>query len=139
MGRRRRWFTRLGLAVLAVVVGLFLWWQFGGSKQRRLNAERFAEVRVGMTQAEVEQILGGPPGDYGRHQGGVTRMTAEGYDPRGSVLKYWFDDSTRLEIAFDAQDRVVGTHKRFSWRREPAPPDSQLQAFIRWVRRQCGL
>src|SRR5262249_52328135 len=38
----------------------------------RINADSFEQIREGMTQAEVEAVLGAPPGDY-RKADDVTR------------------------------------------------------------------
>jgi hypothetical protein len=89
---------------------------------RRLNVDAFPLVRTGMTQAEVEGLLGGPPGNYGRHAGGEGMMTLEGYiAPAGSVERLWCDDANRFEIYFDREGRVVGLHKRASYSQSPAP------------------
>src|SRR5262245_16040141 len=89
---------------------------------RRLNVDAYPLVRTGMTQAEVEGLLGGPPGNYGRHATGRGLMTAEGYiAPAGSVERVWCDDAHRFEIYFDPEGRVVGLHKRASYSQSPAP------------------
>lgn len=57
--RKRRWVLVLaGLAVLAA--GAFVLWL----QPERISQENFDRIRVGMSRAEVEAILGGPPGDY---------------------------------------------------------------------------
>ncbi len=66
-----------------------------------------------MLQSEVEALLGGPAGNYGRNNSGRARMTLEGYfPPPESVERVWFDDTNRFEIYFDNQGQVVGYHKR---------------------------
>jgi hypothetical protein len=55
--------------------------------------------------------------------------------PPGSVERIWCDDSTRFEIYFDAQGRVVGHHERAGY--QQAPPDGKQ--LWRMARRQLGL
>lgn len=128
MSRRR---IVWGVALLAVAA-LLLFWQFGGRESdRRLAVENFPRVRAGMSQAEVEELLGGPPGNYGRFAGGETGMTLEGYiSPAGAVERVWCDDANRFEIYFDAGGRVAGQHRRSGYWQ--APPEVAL----RWLRRQ---
>jgi hypothetical protein len=59
--RRRKPLSVLavGLAVV-VVVGAFALWP----GQSKITRESFDRIQKGMSRAEVEAILGGPPGDY---------------------------------------------------------------------------
>jgi hypothetical protein len=118
---------------LAIVIG-FLLWQFSDSTPgRRLAHENYPLVRLGMSQAEVEGLLGGPPGNFGRYGGGATGMTLEGYlAPPGAVERVWCDDSNRLEIYFDAEERVVGLHRRAAYWQSPP------EGFLGWLRRVIG-
>src|SRR5688572_18885031 len=59
--RRWLWFLLLLLLVSAVAGFLLLSPPEKGSQITKTNAER---LRKGMTQKEVEDILGCPPGDY---------------------------------------------------------------------------
>jgi hypothetical protein len=91
-----------------------------------------------MSQAEVEALLGGPPGNYGRYLRGKASMTTEGViAPPGSVERVWCDDSNRLEVYFDGQGRMVGYHKRASYRQ--MPPDGFVVRLWRSVLRSLGL
>src|SRR5262249_61031581 len=90
------------LGLLAIVIA-FLLWQFCGpapsrrlEPSRRLAVENYALVRTGISQAEVEELLGGPPGNYGRFAGGGVHMTMEGYipgPPPGAGERILWDDS----------------------------------------------
>ena len=107
----RRW--RVLAVALAVAGGGLLWAWSGPAAGPRLRTESWPLVRAGQTQAEVEGLLGGPPGNYGRHAGGGAWMTLEGIiAPAGSVERVWCDDGTRLEVWFDPGGRVVVPHKR---------------------------
>lgn len=131
MGKRRKRWIWIGVAVFTVVLGFWLWSKPFGP---RLLVENYPKVQMGMSQAEVEELLGGPPGNYGRYAGGSTMMTEEGYmSPPGSVERIWCDDNNRFEIYFDAQNQVVGHHKRAGYKQE-----SPLSALLDELRRMLG-
>ena len=96
----------------------------------RLATENFALVKNGLTQTEVEALLGGPPGNFGRYANGGF-MTLEGYlSPPGSIELIWCDDNNRFEIYFDQQKRVVGYHRRAGY------SQGGQEGFFAWCRRQ---
>jgi hypothetical protein len=118
------------LGLLPLLIG-FLFWQFNIQiRGRRLVHENYTLVRMGMSQAEVEELLGGPPGNYG-HTGTNPIMSAEGYRvPSGAVERIWCDDSNRFEIYFDAAGLVIGHHRRAGYS-QPVP-----EGFFDWMRKQ---
>src|SRR5262245_61941779 len=124
-----------GVLALAVIIAiLWLWSDALAAPRTRLASENFPMIKNGMTLAEVENLLGGPAGNFGRHANGGSKMTMEGYiGPVGTKELIWCDDSNRFEIYFDAQDRVVGFHRRAGYAQ--SPPESILV----WLRRQLGL
>ena len=135
MAKRRM--LLVGLTVAVVTVGA---WSLGGSATGpRLRVENYPEVRVGLSQAEVEELLGGPPGNYGRYaRVGESMVTCEGYlVPPSSVEQIWCDDSTRFEIYFDERGRVVGHHKRAGY--QQTPPEGVFAGLWRLARRQLGV
>jgi hypothetical protein len=98
---------------------------------RRLNREGFSQLGLGMTQAQVEGLLGGPPGNYGRYASG--EMTLEEYSaPPGAVERIWCDDSNRFEIYFDADGRVVGHHRRAGYSQSPPA------GLVAWLKQVIG-
>ena len=117
----RRRIVIVGLALVLLAAAYFvLTWRPGAAAPRNLKVENFSRVEYGMTQAEVEELLGGPPGNYGAHAGGGNLMTMEGYvHPNDAVERVWCDDSHRFEIYFDAGGRVVGIHRRASYKQFP--------------------
>jgi hypothetical protein len=120
----------LGLLLLAGAGAALLLNPF----QARLNVEGFKHIRNGLTWAEVEELLGGPPGNYGRYAGGMSKMTMEGYlAPPGSIEQIWCDDTNRFEIYFDANDRVVGFHRRAGFLQEPPPARNWLDQLRIWL------
>jgi hypothetical protein len=86
-----------------------------------------------MTRADVEGLLGGPPGNYGEHAGGESRMSLEGYHvPPGAVELVWCDDSIFFMIFFDAKGCVVGHRQAADYRQEPP------EGFFARLRRALG-
>ena len=80
-----------------------------------LLSYNFEKIETGMQRGEVEKLLGGPPGHYGRNLGDST-MTCEGAAQSPQI---WTDDTNMLEIEFDENDSVIGTHKRAGYSRSP--------------------
>jgi hypothetical protein len=116
----RRWVPWVGLAaVLALLVVVAVSVQ---ALLPRLRHENFARIQVGMSLQEVEDLLGGPPGEYGLW--GLVEpltdgmMSQEGVAvPPGSTELVWFDASDRFEVWFDPQNTVVAVHRRAIWQR----------------------
>jgi hypothetical protein len=109
-----------GVVLILAVVGvsgyliLFQPWR-DLTSWNRLDPADLAKLRKGMSQADVEIVLGGPPGDYGNPElkGYPGTSTMEGYTrPKDFVLHVWFDDRNRFELCFDATGRLVLWHKR---------------------------
>jgi hypothetical protein len=66
----------IGIALVAGVIILAL--VIVGSLQWRFHPENHTAIRPGMTLQQVDDLLGGPPGDYGWFRFGSTMMTQEG-------------------------------------------------------------
>jgi len=126
MARRKT----LAVCLVAVASLTLLASRFLEVPHRSLRVDNFPLIRVGMPQAEVEDLLGGPPGNYGRYAPGM--MTAEGYlAPLGSTEKIWYDDCHRFEIYFDGAERVVGIHRRASYRQVPPTSSNWFDKLLR--------
>ena len=126
--RRRTIAWIAGSLLLAGVILSFVWLR----ASQRLNVENFSQIQQGMTQAEVEKLLGGPPGNYGRYSEKSGFMTLEGYfAPAGSVEKVWCNDKHRFEVYFDQDGQVVGQHKRAGYEQGSAP--SWLERLRAWL------
>jgi hypothetical protein len=116
--KRRRGIWFLGL--LIVVIASQLWSL--GVFYRRLAVKNYPLIRVGMSQDEVEGLLGGPPGDYGnplfRKSVGISmhRISARSH--------LWWDDFNRIEVHFDTEWRVKECYGHF-------PP----QGLFDWLQR----
>ncbi len=116
--KRRRW---LWVLVFAAACGAALLIFVSMTLLRaRFHPENIARLQVGMTQAEVEELLGGPPGDYGvwRTFGTHTMsMDVSTIVPAGSREAVWCDDDHFIRVYFDANDRFVHVYKRPKWER----------------------
>jgi hypothetical protein len=110
------WMIGIALVAGVIILGLLI----AGSLQWRFHPENHTAIRAGMTLQQVEDVLGGPPGDYGWFWFGSAMMTEEGViAPLGSTEMVWFNDDKRIEVHFDNQGRVVAVHKRATWERRP--------------------
>src|SRR5262249_34589183 len=103
--RRRRWLLGL-LAVLVLAAGLLLLWP----RPSAVTEENYGLIRLGMTLAEVETLLGGPAG---HHRVLIKRIvqTRDDIDvPRLAEGPYrqWIDMRHMIGVQFDADDRVIG-------------------------------
>ena len=130
--QRRRFIVSILVPVVLTSAVLLLVRLLAPSADKQLNVGGFFQIKVGMSLSEVEGLLGGPPGTYGRYAQGASMMTAEGYNaPPGSVEKVWCDDANRFEIYFDQQKHVVGYHKRARYSQEPGP--NWLDRLRKWL------
>jgi hypothetical protein len=62
MSRRRRILGGLAILLTLAAVGVGIQWLL--TPKHRITKESLELIKVGMTQSEVEDILGVPPGDY---------------------------------------------------------------------------
>jgi hypothetical protein len=103
-----------------VTAGLFVILILAGVRRPTLQVANYPSIRLGMTAAQVEELLGGPPGDYGRWWFGSISMSLEPVAvPPGSREAVWFNDDHRIEVSFNDGARVVAVHKRSLWVRRP--------------------
>jgi hypothetical protein len=101
MTKRRRWLL-LSVAFLAMVgvVGYLALWL--SSPRPRINGESIKLIKVGMTQEEVEAILGVPPGNYS--SGPICFFPPGGLTPRTEL---WIGEESAVHVSFDASRKVV--------------------------------
>ena len=117
------------LLIVAVLVLPYLLWS-----PRQLNHAGYARIEVGMSRAQVELLLGGPPGVYyPSYPGAGQIMTEEGYGVPGATETLWYDDRARYEIWFDPEGRVAGKHQRSGW--TASDYSTRLTGFIDLLRR----
>jgi hypothetical protein len=61
----------------------------------------FEAIRLGMTQREVEKILGGPPGHYAQSSVGVTRILPDG------LTQEWWGAEGIIVVEFTEEQLVL--------------------------------
>lgn len=85
-----------------------------------LSLAQFRKVEPGMTQTQVEALLGGPPGDYGFHQGGPVSETKLAWEtPPGSRIETWWSDDLKLQVAFGPDGKAAAKRQQPSYLRTP--------------------
>jgi len=117
MTRRRLLFGLLA-AVVALAVVVMLW------PPSAINRENKSKLRHGMTQAEVEAILGGP-----------ARDEVGGKPPRFLVKipenqKEWIGPECKITVVFNEDGRAGA----ISSENVSVPPEAMLEKFRRWLR-----
>jgi hypothetical protein len=106
----------LVLGCVAAVLGavsLMLWLAV---PRNRITKVSFDAIEVGMARQRVEEVLGGPPGNYGPDPYAelyVLDFVPPSNEP-SSVLSLWFDDGVAVGVWFDREGTVAS--KRFNQR-----------------------
>lgn len=101
----------LGFVILVVVVTGYLLLR----QTNPINRANFAKVQEGMTDKEVEQILGKSSGPWPFN------------DREGIRVDYWGRDNTLIVVLFDDDNKVK--HKEFS----DAKEETVLEKVRRWL------
>jgi hypothetical protein len=124
--RRPRWRPVVACAVLLALVALLLP-VFQGTPSPGIRAG-FDQIQNGLTEQQVEELLGGPRGvhDKTRRYSNVT--SAVGTGSGGSHLSWWYFPDCTIEVDFDDDHRVNG--KRI----ELPPPQSLFERAVRWCK-----
>ncbi len=120
--RRPRWRLFVSFAVLLALVALLL-----PALPRRPSTgrrARFDQIQTGMTEQQVEELLGGPRGVYDKTRRSPT-TTAAGTGAGRSHLSWWYFPDCTIEVGFDEDGRVNGR------RIESPPPQSLFERAVR--------
>jgi hypothetical protein len=81
------------LAAIVALVGAFIMWP----RTDRITAANCGLIREGMSQSDVEGILGGPPGDYRTVP--TKEWMLKPYRP-GEEPKTWQGDTGDIQVVF---------------------------------------
>lgn len=135
--RPRKFWYRFGLIALLFLLTVYILAQiYVVLTVRRLHYKNFALIREGMTKEEVETILGGPPGNYGDHPRPIyNSLSVSRLKPTLPINRTWSDDYNRIDVYFDAEDRVVDT---YVYEKYYQPPPKG-QGFVPWLKQLLGL
>jgi hypothetical protein len=133
-----RWLAVVaGLAAFEVAsIGAFaIWFAWPSS----ISRQQFASIQVGMSQTEVEAVLG-PPGDYRSSESADDRSTpqpgdrlgARNFDRYGS-LEMWLTDTAYVFVEFDASGKVCSGHfSSYKRSRNDLPYNVTWRVMHRW-------
>jgi hypothetical protein len=161
---RKRLLVLAGVALAAAVIVLAALQHYTYRQKlargRLIDQEHYDRIKTGMSRAEVEAVLGGPPGDF--HTQGVLYLEDVLHvDPTGSMVvcgppgdcvtgsvlyldppdsvvvrgerwEYWSGNEGQIAVAFDEQATVRGRDFRRGWR---FPPPSLAEWLQGWLRR----
>jgi hypothetical protein len=114
--QNRRWRLWLGLGLFALVI-------FGAPTvyfrydPNPIRYENYDDIRDNMTEAEVEALLGCPPGDY--RSGHVDYDLGPIDFPPCETEHRWQGDKGDIVVCRDLEHRITGT-LRLRGEREPA-------------------
>jgi hypothetical protein len=131
---RKRLLILAGVALaLAVIVPAAL--EFHAYRQklarsRLIDREHCDRIKVGMSRAEVEDILGGPPGDYHTVNvgNGWTGAVGDCVFVDGDTVRTWVGHEGVISVEFDEQGRA----KWLAFEEASRPPPSPSLAY--WLR-----
>jgi hypothetical protein len=102
MQLKKHHFVYTGVAALAVVCAFILY--IGYMSWSPINREAFTRIRPGMTEHEVEAILGGPCS----HSMNLPAHVAMPPANRPVAMKTWEDREASCLVMFNSDDRVIG-------------------------------
>jgi hypothetical protein len=112
------------VAVAFLAVGIYGILRLAQLLRPGITQENFDRIQEGMTEQEVERILGGPSGYHADRP--VVVMNSGTMFFRPSHL--WIGDSGIVTICFSSGEPRTVVHKEF----EPLPPEP----FDEWLRRK---
>jgi hypothetical protein len=104
-----RWHPAVAVVSLLVLLGVGVRQVFFLETNPRITKANFAQIKAGMSRAEVEAILG-PPGDY---RTGPTvclyslRLPTDPPPPANSLRLQWRGDDTEIWLWVDPQGVVL--------------------------------
>ena len=98
----------LVVAVLALAVGTGAY-ALKELTRPRFHAERFWQIRAGMTQAYVEKLLGAPPGNYESEPDIRKPYLLHGVNIGDVTIAEWTDDSGVYNVYYNKKGDVAST------------------------------
>ena len=120
MPHRRSLLLLLALVVAGTIDAVIVFW--ATATPFLFSPHMCRAIQAGMTQREVEAILGVPAGNYGVHNKYL-------FSERLVGLKVWGDDCGAIWVGFDANGRVLGANYSYAGR----PNEPLFDRLCRWV------
>jgi len=103
---------RLGIVIVMALTAGVLWLVLPPRQAHPVSDENYCRINLGMTRAEVEDILCGPPRVIGKKPrwGTFAPIKYEGkFGPHGCTLPEkaeWISDRGRIIVSYDTSGRV---------------------------------
>jgi hypothetical protein len=126
------WGLWLGVAAAAIAVGIVGLVLLLPPRGERSTWDAYEAIRDGMTETEVEALLGGPEGDRSIYRTSFCiAMTADEREAFHSklVIKEWINDDALILVGFDQEGRVA---QKFATANRGGPP-SWLDRVRDWL------
>jgi hypothetical protein len=116
------------VALVALVLFIF-------HKRVRIDAFTCSCIKPGMTQRQVESILGGPPGEYNSGQREIViGLAGHNRYSDGSRVEDWGGEDGVIQVTFDAQGRVRwADFVSDELNPRPLPPARKPTALEQWL------
>jgi hypothetical protein len=98
-----------------------------------ITKTNFDKIAAGMTQEDVEEIFGCPPGDYTNGQAVNVRC---GIGVRGIRQSCWIGYEGDIDVEFSRKDgKVVGKHFMETWLLEKPALLDRMKGLLRLARK----
>jgi hypothetical protein len=100
--RHLRLFAACSIVLAVGVVAIFL-----GEPRVRIDQTAFVAIRAGMNEAQIERILGGPPGDYRTGEVDYLLAHTQPGETSGTRLCRWVGDKGIINVLVGRDGRMV--------------------------------
>jgi hypothetical protein len=115
----------LAAVLVGLAIGVWLLWPTASD---HINHNSYQKIQEGMSLAQVEHLLGGPPGHYNTRPIGplITEVTM----PVGATLQEWVGNDWRISVCLSADASVLFAEI------DPVPirAESVVDRLRRWLR-----
>jgi hypothetical protein len=114
-GTRRRRILLFVLLAVVLGVGCLLAWRWYRPSPR-INEAAYEQIRLGMTQPEVEAILGVKPGEYhsgaidGAFQGSILVKDEKDEEAEEGNEERWESDEAGISVFFSPEGKVTAKY-----------------------------
>lgn len=118
----------LDLALLVLVVGWSLWFVSVVTVDP-IGPASYQRIQFGMTQAEIEAIIGLPPGDYnnGPPRYETPKAGSNKEEPAGFQMAKWTGTRHSIVVVFDEEGMATS-----SWLEDLDPP-TKMELLKWWL------